>query len=318
MTAGATSHERAFRAMGSPCELKLHARGAGGGAVMRAAEAIVDLVERLEQRYSRYRPTSLLSSINRVAAEGGRIQVDDETASLVDYAATCHRESDGLFDITSGPLRRAWDFSSGRLPERARVEALLELVGWDKVEWRRPELVFRVAGMELDLGGIVKEYAADRAAALARERGIAGGLVNLGGDIAVVGPRPDGSPWRIGLRDPRSRDRVLGTIPMVAGALASSGDYERCIVVDGVRYGHILSPRTGMPVRRLASVSAVADLCVIAGSASTIAMLHEDAGPAWLAGLGLPHLWIDVDGNLGGSLGPAEAAAGPLREAGRR
>lgn len=293
-----------FRAMGSPCEVQLVA---GDDAAARSiADAIVALVEALEARYSRYRPASVLGAINRVAAVAGSIDVDDETASLLDYAATCHRESGGLFDITSGVLREAWDFASARLPDPSRVAALLPRVGWDKVEWHRPTLRFALPGMELDLGGIAKEYAADRSAALARELGAIGGLVNLGGDIAIVGPRADGGPWRIGVRDPRAAGATLASLRLRTGALASSGDYERCIVVDGVRYGHILHPRTGMPVRGLAAVSVSADLCVVAGSAATIAMLKEGDGPAWLASLGLPHLWVDDRGCVGGSLAAEE------------
>ena len=135
----------------------------------RAITASTRDVERLEQRYSRYRDTSLLSQINRVAAAGGSIEVDDETAGLLDYAATCYRESDGLFDITSGLLRTRLEFRVGRLPEPAQIEALLAAVGWDKVRWEPPLLSFPIPGMEIDFGGIVKEYAADRAAALCRE-----------------------------------------------------------------------------------------------------------------------------------------------------
>ncbi|GMU72037.1 MAG: FAD:protein FMN transferase [Burkholderiales bacterium] len=300
------AYRSTFRAMGSPCEVQLVA---GDDAAARSiAGAIVALVEALEARHSRYRPASVLGGINRVAAVGGTIDVDDETASLLDYAATCHRESGGLFDITSGVLREAWDFASARLPDPSRVAALLPRVGWDKVLWRRPTLRFTVPGMELDLGGIVKEYAADRSAALAREWGATGGLVNLGGDIAIVGPRADGGPWRIGVRDPDGAGAALASVRLRAGALASSGDYERCIVVDGVRYGHLLHPRTGMPVRGLAAVSVTAELCVVAGSAATIAMLKEDDGPAWLAGLGLPHLWVDAGGRIGGSLADGAGA----------
>src|SRR6185503_7580119 len=120
--------------------------------------------------------------------------------------------------------------------------------------------------------GVVKEYAADRSATICRETGVTSGMVNLGGDIAIIGPRPDGDSWRIGLQHPRSHDGVTGTLFLDHGGIASSGDYERCIVVDGVRYGHILNPRTGWPVRHLAAVSVVAEFCVIAGSAASIAM----------------------------------------------
>ncbi|MEO5763676.1 MAG: FAD:protein FMN transferase [Casimicrobiaceae bacterium] len=286
--------------MGSPCEVQLFA--AGEDDARRAIGAVVADVERLEQRYSRYRDSSLLSAINRVAAAGGSVDVDGETASLLNYAATCFRESDGLFDISSGLLRRAWRFSEGVLPDPVAVDALRTRIGWEKLRWTPPSLGFPVAGMELDFGGVVKEYAADRAAGICRDNGIASGMINLGGDIAIVGPRPDGDAWRIGLAHPRASGEVARVVGLAEGGLASSGDYERCIVVDGVRYGHILNPRTGWPVRHLAAVSVIGSLCVVAGSASTIAMLKEGNGPAWLATLGLPHYWVTVDGRTGGSL----------------
>jgi len=156
--------------------------------------------------------------------------------------------------------------------------------------------------MELDLGGVVKEYAVDRAATLCIQHGVNHGLINLGGDIKLIGPRPDGAPWRVGVADPRKKGVTLDTLSLRTGAVASSGDYERCIEVAGVRYGHVLNPKTGWPVKKLAAVTVVGDFCVVAGSASTIAMLKEEQGPAWLESLGLPHLWVDVDGRVGGTL----------------
>lgn len=293
-------YRREFKAMGTPCEIQLFA--VSSAAANAAAAAAVADVQRLEARYSRYRADSLLSEINRVAAVGGSIQVDDETASLLDYAVTCYDQSESLFDVTSGILRRAWKFDSGRLPEPSALAALLEKVGWRKVSWRRPVLSFTVAGMEIDFGGVVKEYAADCAATICRSHGVKRGVVNLGGDIRVIGPRGDGSPWRVGIRDPRQRDGLLQTLTVYEGAVASSGDYERCMVIDNVRYGHILNPKTGWPVRHLAAVTVVGDFCVVAGSASTIAMLKEADGVDWLSQLSLPHIWVDVHGASGGSL----------------
>ena len=338
-------HATSFRAMGTPCELRLAAASADQAEDL--ARLAIDEVARLEARYSRYRDDSALSAINRVAAAGGRIAVDAETASLLDYAAACHRESGGLFDISSGVLRRAWRFDAGALPDAAEVQRLLQHVGWQRVDWphrdtqvsdtqdgdtqsagqqdsdghpaggrdlrgRPPDeparaLRFTVPGMELDFGGIVKEYAVDRVAALLQAAGVAHGFVNLGGDVRAIGPQPDGSPWRVGIRHPRAPGALLVTLELATGALASSGDYERCLVVDGQRYGHILDPRTGWPVRRMAAVSVLAPLCVVAGSAATIGMLRGDDGPAWLQDLGLPCLWMDVDGHCGGSLAPPAA-----------
>jgi FAD:protein FMN transferase len=289
-----------FKAMGTPCEIQLFARNKT--EAKHAADAAIADVQRLEARYSRYKTDSFLSEINRVAAIGGSIRVDDGTASLLDYAVTCYEQSEGLFDITSGILRRAWKFDQSKLPEQSLIDELLDKVGWHKVVWKRPVLTFSVPGMEIDFGGVVKEYAVDRAASLCHGLGIRHGVINLGGDIKVIGPRDDGSPWRVGIRHPRSKDTLLDTLLLYEGALASSGDYERCIIVDGVRYGHVLNPKTGWPVRHLAAVSVVGDFCVVAGSASTIAMLKEDEGTEWLQDLGLPHLWVDVYGETGGSL----------------
>jgi thiamine biosynthesis lipoprotein len=296
-------YRKTFRAMGSPCEIQLYA--ANSREAERIMEVAIADVGRLEARYSRYRADSFLSEINRVAAVGGCIAVDEETAGLLNYAATCHRESGGLFDITSGLLRRAWRFDRGALPDPAQIRELLGRVGWEKLRWMPPVLEFPLPGMELDFGGVVKEYAADRAAALCREAGARHGFVNLGGDIRIIGPRADGGPWRIGIRHPRRPGALIQTLSLHGGALASSGDYERCIVLDGVRYGHVLHPKTGWPVRHLAAVTVVGEFCVVAGSASTIAMLKEANGPAWLEVLGLPHFWVDVQGRVGGPLAPS-------------
>lgn len=286
--------------MGSPCAIQLYADSEEAGRL--AVQAAIDDVNRLESIYSRYREDSFLSKINRVASVGGEISVDEETAGLLDYAETCYHQSDGLFDITSGILRRAWNFKSGNIPPDDTIQQLLTRVGWHKLEWRRPLLIFTVPGMEIDLGGVVKEYAVDRAAALCQERGVRYGIVNLGGDIRVIGPHYDGSPWKIAIRHPRKPDALLQTVLLHSGALASSGDYERCIMLNGTRYGHVLNPKTGWPVNHMAAVSVIGEFCVVAGSASTIGMLKEEQGPAWLDELGLPHLWVDVHGNMGGSL----------------
>jgi thiamine biosynthesis lipoprotein len=303
------SYHKAFEAMGTPCDIQIYAKTQA--KAKQAAELIIADVCRLEALYSRYRSDSFLSTINRVAMAGGRISVDQETAGLLNYAATCYDQSDGLFDITSGILRRAWNFKSGKLPSERQVQDLLGKIGWEKLRWTPPVLEFPLPGMEIDFGGIVKEYAADRAASLGLQAGIRHGLVNLGGDIKIIGPRPDGDPWCIGIRHPGRKDTAMRMLLLHQGAIASSGDYERCIVLEGVRYGHVLNPKTGWPVRHLASVTVVSDWCVVAGSAATITMLKETDGPIWLQNLDLPHFWVDIQGGTGGSLGelPTEASS---------
>ncbi len=285
-----------FKAMGSLCELQLYAPAA---ATAEAAAATAQReLQRLESVYSRYRDASLVTRINRSAGSTEGIEVDAETAALLDYAQQAWRESGGLFDITSGVLRRVWDFKSGRLPAPAEIDAVLPRIGWDKLRWEKPRL-WLPAGMELDFGGYVKEYAADCAARACRAAGIAHGLVDLGGDIALVGPHPDGSPWQVGIRNPRDPDRAIARIPLATGAIASSGDYERFMEIGGQRYCHILNPKTGWPVQGLAGVSVVAEHCLIAGTATTVAMLKGAIeGPRWLAALGLRYFAVHPDGRI--------------------
>ncbi len=292
--------------MGSPCEIRLQAEPA---LAQVACAAAVAEITRLEHKYSRYREDSLLSRIN--AAAGGPVQrLDQETAALLDFAAQAHAQSDGLFDPSSGLLRRIWDFRAGRVPTAAELAEILPRIGWSRLSWRSPELSLP-AGMELDFGGFVKEYAADAAVAALRAAGVAHGLVNLGGDISLVGPQQDGSPWQLGVRHPRRPDTAVAQLPLCHGALSSSGDYERYFVRDGRRYCHILNPKTGLPAEGFASVSVVAEQCLVAGAMSTVAMLMSpETATDWLRQTGLPFLCIDAQGRqLQGGPDPAHPAS---------
>lgn len=293
--------------MGGPCELQLYGAAADAARALAAGEAEV---RRLERKYSRYRDDSVTTRINRAAGDAGGVEVDAETAALLDYAQTAWEQSEGAFDITTGVLRQAWDFKARQVPSPEALAALLPRVGWQRAAWRRSRLSLP-AGMEIDFGGVVKEYAADRAAHALAAAGGRHGLVELGGDIALVGPHPDGAPWRVGIRHPREPAAALATVDLRAGAIATSGDYERFFERAGARYCHILDARTGWPAQGLASVSVLADQCLVAGTAATVAMLKGPVGgPAWLASLGLPHLCIDAAGQVGGSL--AQSGQAPL------
>ena len=268
---------------------------AQAGAIANAAIAEV---KRIEAKYSRYREESLLSRINAAAGKDA-VEVDEETLRLLGFADAAFRQSDGLFDATSGVLRRAWNFREPRVPARAELDALLPLVGWEKVEIAANRVRLRLSGMQLDFGGFGKEYAVDRAARVMAEQGAKSAMVSLAGDLAILGPQPGGAPWRMGIKHPRRGDKLLATIPVMSGAIATSGDYERFIEVDGERHCHILDPRTGRSARGLQSVTVQAQSCLIAGSATTIAMLKgREAGLAWLEELGLAHLAVTEDGTV--------------------
>jgi len=217
---------------------------------------------------------------------------------LLDFAAHLHALSGGLFDITSGVLRRAWNFRVPRVPSQQEIDALLPLIGWPQLRWRERRIALPRAGMEIDFGGFGKEYAADRAAEVLAREGVAHGFVNLGGDIRVVGPRSDGDGWRLGIRHPRRESALIRTIELRSGALATSGDYERFFEVDGRRYSHLLDPRSGWPVNYWQSVSVIGPTCAAAGAACTIAALRQRQGQRFLRSERLPFLLVDPQGNV--------------------
>lgn len=286
-------HRFPFEAMASRCEVTLAAPDARLAAQL-ARQAIAE-VRRIEAAYSRYRADSIVGRINAAAGHEA-VVCDDETCQLLAYADHLYRSGGGLFDATSGVLRRAWDFRRPRLPSAAQLEALLPLVGWPGLRREGQSVMLARAGMEIDFGGFGKEYAADRAATLLQGGGVRHGYVNLGGDMRFIGPQPDGRPWVIGIQDPRDPDGIAASIPVELGALATSGDYERYFELDGRRYCHLLDPRTGMPVTYWRSVSVLAPLAVLGGSLSTIAMLKGAEGLSFLAASGVAYLAIDGNG----------------------
>jgi FAD:protein FMN transferase len=285
-----------FTAMGSPCRIRL-GRIDEASARALADEAIAE-VRRIEAKYSRYRADSVVSRINVLAGTGEALQLDEETAALFRYAERLHEGSEGRFDLTSGVLRRAWDFRHGRIPRPEEVEALLPLVGWTQVIWQDGCLALPRRGMEIDLGGLGKEYAADRAATLLTDAGVLSGYVNLGGDIRVIGPQADGQPWRMGIAHPRVEGAIIAGLDLASGALATSGDYERFVEADGRRFCHILDPHTGWPVGYWRSVSVVAPACLAAGALTTVAMLMQERAVEFLRAQGVGFLAIDPDGEI--------------------
>lgn len=278
----------AFAAMGGPCEILFDLDD--GAQARWLADLAAEETLRIESKYSRYRADNVIHRLNTAA--GTPVTVDPETADLLDFAARCHRLSAGLFDVTTGILRRLWTFDGGdRVPTRKAVKALLPLVGWEKIGWENP-VVTVPPGMEIDLGGIGKEYAVDRVAALLAERCGQGILVSFGGDLRVVGKRPDERPWDVGVELPGRSAVAALSLQLTRGALATSGDTHRFLLKDGVRYPHILNPRTGWPVLHAPrSVTVLGDCCTEAGLLCTLAMLHGDRAETFLEAQGIRN-WV--------------------------
>ena len=271
-----------FCAMASPCELLIDTQDAMLASQLTAiAQAEVS---RIEHKFSRYRTDNLMHQINH--GEGQTVDIDDETYRLLHFADTCFELSDGMFDLTSGVLRRAWNFNgSDQLPTHQLVNKLLPLIGWQKVEFNSTELIMP-AGMELDFGGIGKEYAVDCVAKLcAQHASTVSVVVNFGGDMQVTRPRNNTQFWHIGIESLKDENLTAQIIKIKAGGLATSGDARRYLLKDGIRYSHILNPKTGYPVVGAPrSITVAASHCVQAGLLATLALLQGQEAENFLIG----------------------------------
>jgi thiamine biosynthesis lipoprotein len=258
--------------MGSPCEVLVES---DRQADITAVAGVVSAEAwRIEDKFSRYLPDNIIHRIN--LSDGTKIPVDEETANLIDFSATLFEMSNGRFDITSGVLREAWKFDgSDNVPSVAAVEHVLERVGWKRAHWHRPGLQL-ATGMQIDLGGIAKEYAVDKAAALAAAETDHACLVNFGGDLVATKAPAGTGGWQVGIDAlEQAQGAVQKLIRLQNGGLATSGDARRFLLKDGIRYGHILDPTTGWPVRDAPrSITVAADTCTQAGMLATLAMLE--------------------------------------------
>ena len=271
--------------MASPCEVLVDSNDIG------LAEHLTSLVAteawRIEDKFSRYFSGNVIDRINSAGGQG--VQVDEETAQLIDFSVTLHELSDSKFDITSGVLRRVWRFDgSNRIPSRDAVIDVMKHVGWQRTEWKSP-LLTMAPGMEIDLGGIGKEYAVDRCAVLLRDATDTACLINFGGDLVATAKPARRSAWKVGIEALHARkqesDRLVN---LVMGGLATSGDARRFLLRDGKRFSHILDPTTGWPVPDAPhSITVAADSCTQAGMLSTLGMLKGAQAETFLRAQGV-------------------------------
>lgn len=266
-----------FNAMASPCEVII--QSADNQLAIKLGNIIATEVWRIEDKYSRYDQKSICSAINNHA--GHAVPIDEETYLLLNFAERCFQISDGLFDISSGVLRQLWSFNGdvandGILPKVEQVKQLMQKVGWRKIHFTQNSITL-AEGMEIDFGGIGKEYAVDRAILLAKELTKSPVLVNLGGDLAVTSSRLNNEPWQVAIEHPEHHHSDVADmiISLKSGALATSGDASRYLINDGKRYGHILNAKTGWPIEEAPrSITVVAPQCIQAGILATLALLQ--------------------------------------------
>jgi FAD:protein FMN transferase len=226
--------------------------------LQEAAAAALDEVDRIDRLMSNYKKDSELSRVNREAAKAP-VKVDPE---LFDFIAEClrySRESEGAFDVTVGPLMKAWGFfrGEGRMPTEAELTRARNGVGYQHVILNQKDgaIFFDKEGVEIDLGGIAKGYAVDRAVAVLKQRGVTSALVSAGGSTTyALGAPPGKAAWEIEVQDPVERDKIAAKLRLKDQALSVSGSYEKFFELNGKRYSHIMDPRTGLPVQGVLSV----------------------------------------------------------------
>lgn len=254
-----------------------------GEALVEEAFAAMNRVEGLTTSYS---DSSVVATINAGASAGEMIHIVPEVAMVI--ARSCHisKLTGGAFDITIAPLMRLWDFDEAAIPDGRELAAAAELVDYSRIFVHGASGAFRMPdGMALDLDAVAKGHAVDRGVNALRAGGVSGCVVDAGGDIGFHGEPPDGLPWRVGIKHPRE-DGMIGTLELDGGAVATSGDYQHFVMVDGERYHHILDPDTGMPSRGAISVTAIASTAMDADALATaIFVLGPTRGMAFVEGV---------------------------------
>lgn len=284
--------ERTFFAMDTVMTLRLYQ--GGDGSLLDRAEA---RVRELEGLWSVTDGASEISTLNH----DGSAELSPETAELLGAALDMCRRTDGALDISTYPVLRAWGFTTGEysVPGGEAIAALLPLVDYGRVALEAGAAALP-PGMEIDLGSVAKGYTGDALAALLKQGGAASALLDLGGNIQAVGSKPDGSPWRVAVRDPAG-DGSVGVVEVVDQAVVTSGGYERYFEEDGVRYWHIIDPATGWPARSgLASVTVVGESGLLCDGLSTalFVMGREGALEHWRQHRDFEAVLVSEDGSV--------------------
>ncbi len=267
-----------FYAMASPCDCLIETENEE--SAKQIAQLAANEAWRIEHKYSRYKSNNYFAHIN--SSNGNPVAIDDETFQLLTFAAQCYQVSEGMFDLTSGVLRNVWHFKqASRFPDKQDIEKLLPFIGWENISFTKDSITIP-PHMEIDFGGIGKEYAVDRAANIIAEAYPATSVVvNFGGDLRVTSAPKSRPQWNIGVDS--QLPGIERSIFISVGAVCTSGSTERYIIHNGKRYSHILNPKTGYPVQDSPkTVTIIADHCLQAGMMATLAMLQGSQAESFL------------------------------------
>ncbi len=287
-TARAEWHEREEAIMGTRIAVEVWHEDAAEAEACIAA--VIAEMHRIDALMSTYKPESQLSRVNREATSAP-VKVDPELARLIARALEYSEMSGGAFDITYASVGYLYDYRARTHPTEAEIEAALPAINWRHVvvDLGASTVRFLQPGVRIDLGGIAKGHAVDSSIAILRKRGIENGTVTAGGDSRILGDRR-GRPWIVGIRHPDDRERVIARIPLMDAAVSTSGDYERYFDEDGVRYHHIIDPKTGKSPHGVRSVTVIAPTSTLAeGLTKSVFIMGPERG------LALVEAQADVD-----------------------
>lgn len=267
---GQIVHKKKLSMLGSPFEITVIAKDTVEGNYF--ADLAVAEVKRIENQISDWIPTTQISEINRNAGKKA-IKVDDEVFELVQRAIKISKLTNGAFDISYASMDKIWKFdgSMKEMPSPEAIKKSVEKIGYHNIilDENQKTIFLKLEGMKLGLGGIGQGYIADKVKALLQSKGCSSGIVNVSGDINTWGKQLDGKPWTIGIINPMNKNKVFATFPIEDSAVETSGSYEKFVMFNGIRYSHIIDPRTGYPATGIVSVSVFAKQTEVADALAT-------------------------------------------------
>lgn len=280
--------------VGAPCEIKLYYISE------RSAKEIIDVIDleltTLDSLLNYFSEKSFVSELNRRQ----RVKASSDVIYLISLSDSISRLTGGLFDISVAPLLEIWGFYSSKLtiPNTTKIERIKKLIDYRKIQIKHDSIIIP-QGMKIDLGGIAQGYAADRVAMILRQRHVKSAIINIGGEVIVIGKSPKGRPWRVGIRNPRGKG-IIETVELEDLAIATSGDYEKFFLINEKRYPHIINPKTGFPALDFVSVTIFAKDAAFADAIATaVATMKPKDAMKFLDSLGIRGIiYFEDDGDL--------------------
>jgi thiamine biosynthesis lipoprotein len=273
-------HKRTVSLLGSPFEISLVAKDTLE-ANRHIDEAIME-VKRIENLISDWIPTTLISEINKNAGVKP-VKVTDELFELIERAIKISKLTDGAFDISYASMDKIWKFDGSMtvMPSPEAIKNSVAKVGYKNIilDKEKHTVFLKLEGMKLGLGGIGQGYIADKIKELLKRKGVVAGLVNVSGDISTWGKQPDGQQWKVGIKNPMNKNKIFATFPLEDTAVETSGNYEKYVTFNGIRYSHIIDTRTGYPATGLTSVTIFAKTTELADALATgVFVLGKEVG----------------------------------------